>query len=97
MNNFIEYVCRGVIRSEDAIHGLRKNVAGLAKCTRSLSASVVCLGVAGILLAAVVYDQDKESKALKNQVADLATGTNVESKDVPVTNDMEEQNQQEGA
>jgi hypothetical protein len=95
MNNFIEYVCRGVIRSEDAIRHLRRNVSGLVKCTRNLSTSVICLGVAGVLLTAVIYDQDKDIKALKKQVAALAK--DAEAKNEPVTDNMEEQTQQEGA
>lgn len=90
MNQFIEYVCRGVIRSEDAIRNLRKNVVSLARCNRNLTVGVICIGVAGLLMATVVAEQDKEIEALKKQVADLATKT--ETHDT-----TEEQTDQEGA
>lgn len=90
MNQFIEYVCRGVIRSEDAIRRLNKNVVKLAKCTRNLNTSVVCIGFAGILLCSVVAAQDKEIKALQKQVSDITAKT--ETHDT-----TEEQTEQEGA
>lgn len=96
MNNFIEYVCRGVIRSEDAIRSLKKDLTGLAKCHRSLAGSVVCLGIAGILLTSVIYEQDKEIKALKKQVAELAKDAE-EPVVVNVANNVEENKEQEGA
>lgn len=94
MNEFIEYVCRGVIRSEDAIKNLNKSVRALAKCNRNLRASLICFGISGILLTSVVAVQDKEIRELKKQVADLA------AKDEPEegsTDNTEEQNEQEGA
>ena len=93
MNEFIEYVCRGVIRSEDAVKNLNRKVIGLAKCHHRLTVSVICIGVAGLLLTSVIADQDKEIKALKKQVADLAV------KDEPddTTDNTEEQKDQEGA
>lgn len=99
MNNFFEYVCRGVIRSEDAIRDLSKNVASLTKCNRHLAGSVVCIGVAGLLMTWVIYDQDKEIKALKKQTAELAKEVEAHADPVVVNvaNDMEEQNEQEGA
>lgn len=84
MNEFIEYVCRGVIRSEDAIDRLNRSVVTLARCKNRLNTSVICLGVAGLLLTAVVAAQDRDIKALKKQVSELAKNT-------------EEQKQQEGA
>lgn len=82
--NFMEYVCRGIVRSEDGICRLNKKVAKLAKCTRSTNAGVICMGVAGVLMWSVIVLQDQEIKALKKQVSTIATK-------------MEEQNQQEGA
>ena len=94
MNQFIEYVCRGVIRSEDAIRDLSKNVVGLAKCHKRLTASVICLGVAGLLLTSVVAEQDKDIKALKKQVSDLAAARGPMEN---VVDNTEEQKDQEGA
>lgn len=90
MNHFIEYVCRCVVLSEDAIQRLGKKVTNLAKCNRNLTASVICLGVAGILMTSVVAEQEKEIRTLKKQVSDLADKT--ETYDT-----AEEQNDQEGA
>ena len=99
MNHFIEYVCRGVVRSEDAIRNLSGKVVSLVKCNRNLAGSVICLGVAGLLLTAVVAEQDKEIKALKKQVSDLAKceEASTEHAKVDVANNVEEQTQQEGA
>lgn len=94
MDHFIEYVCRGVMRSEDAIKRLNKNVATLAKSHRNLSAGVICLGVAGLLLTSVIADQDKEIKALKKQVKDL---TKVAECDIPNADEEKESENQEGA
>lgn len=93
MNEFIEYVCRGVIRSEDAIKNLNRNVRSLAKCNRNLRAGLICFGISSLLLTSVVAMQDKEIKELKKQVADLA------AKDEPedTADTTEEQNEQEGA
>ena len=90
MNHFIEYVFRGVIRSEDAIRNLNKHVVSLAKCNKNLTGSIICFGIAGILMTAVVAEHDKEIKALKKQVSELA-------KAVDTTKNVEEQNEQEGA
>jgi hypothetical protein len=90
MNHFIEYVCRGVVHTEDALKRLNKNVMALAKCNRRLAGTIICYGVAGILLTCIVMDQDKEIKALKKQVSDL-----VVKEETHTT--TEEQNDQEGA
>lgn len=98
MNHFIEYVCRSVIRSEDAICRLNKDVAKLAKCTRNTNKSVACIGIGVIALCSVVWMQDNEIKALQKQVADLAKKEEAVESDTNDTADtMEEQNQQEGA
>lgn len=91
MNHFMDYVCRGIVRSEDAIRCLNKRVVKLAKCNSKLGTGVICLGVAGLLLTAMVAIHDQEIQALRKQVAELA-----KSEDT-TTNATEEQNQQEGA
>lgn len=93
MNHFIEYVCRGVVRSEDAIRRLNHNVRSLAKCNRNLATSVICLGVSGLLMTYVLLEQNKDIAALKKQVADLAKP----AEDVPVADNVEEVENQEGA
>ena len=65
MNSFMEYVCRGVVRSEDAIRCLNKR-------TIKLATAVICLGIASLGVTAVLLAQDNEIKALRNQVDDLA-------------------------
>lgn len=84
MNHFMEYVCRGIVRSEDAIGRLNKNVVKLAKCTRNLNSSVGCVLVAGLMLASVVYANAKDIETLQKQVKDL-------------TNEVEELKEQKGA
>lgn len=84
MDHFIEYICRGVVRSEDAICRLNKRYVKLAKYMQQTNVAVICIGVGAIMVASVVAIQDKEIKALQKQVADLTPKT-------------EEQNQQEGA
>ena len=89
MNELI-YICRSVANSENAICRTNKAVRKLAKCIRSTNTSVICLGIAGFMILSVVAAQDKEIKALKKQVADLAAKT--ETQDT-----TEEQTEQEGA
>ena len=72
MNPFIEYVCHGVIRSENAIKRLNKNVSGLTKCCLRTNARVTCVVVAVALITTVVVMQDKEIKALERKVSDLS-------------------------
>ena len=76
--NFMEYVCRGIVRSEDAICRLNKNVTKLAKCTRSTNTGVICLCVAGIMMCSVIAIQDQEIKALSRQVKDLDRRLNIQ-------------------
>lgn len=98
MNQFIEYVCRGVIRSEDEIKRLNREVRTLNKCHRKLGVSIICVSIAGLLLTSVVAAQDKEIQALKKQVADLAVKDEPEEGSTEDTTDTtEEQNEQEGA
>lgn len=92
--NFMEYVCRGIVRSEDAICRLNKRVAKLAKYARNTNTAVICIGVGTILLCSVVWMQDDEIKALQKQVADLTKDEETESQEDTTT---EEQTQQEGA
>lgn len=75
MNQCIEYVCRGVIVSEDAVKRLNKNVAGMVKCCIRTNTRVTCVAVAVALITTVVVAQNKEIKALKAQVANLTTKT----------------------
>lgn len=93
MNEFIEYVCRGVIRSEDAIKNLNRNVRTLAKCNRNFRTSLICFGVSSLFLTAIVAIQDKEIRELQKQVADLA----VKDEAIETADTTEEQNEQEGA
>lgn len=98
MNHFMDYVCRGIVRSEDAIRCLNKRTIKLAKCNRQLSTAVMCLGVAGILTLAVVAAQDNEIKALRARVDELAKDVaDIEDHADYLAKTMEEQIQQEGA
>lgn len=100
MNQFIEYVCRGVIRSEDAIKNLNRKVAGLTKCHRNLAVSVICVSISGLILTSVVAAQDKEIQALKKQVATLIPVPEEkpeEGSTEDTVDTTEEQNDQEGA
>jgi hypothetical protein len=91
MNDFMSYVCRGIVRSEDAIRCLNKRTIKLAKCCRQTNAAVLCFGVASLLTLAVIADQNREIKALKQQVDNLTK----DAKDT--ANNTEEETQQEGA
>ena len=77
MNHVIEYLVRGVVRSEDAICRLNKNVRSLAKCHCYLTAGALCIGVGALMVASVVAEQDKEIETLKKQVNDLAAKVEV--------------------
>lgn len=92
--NFMEYVCRGIVRSEDAICRLNKRVSKLAKYAHNTNTAVICIGIGTILLCSVVWMQDDEIKALRKQVADLTKEAETESQEDTTT---EEQTQQEGA
>lgn len=93
MNHFIEYVCRGVVHSEDAIRQLSKRTAKLTKCCRQTNTAVFCFGVVCFGMLAILAIQDQEIKALQKQVTELAN-SEVETNTVDAT---EEQNQQKGA
>lgn len=82
--NFMEFACRGIVRSEDAIGRLNKNVVKLAKCTRSNSKHIVMLAVAGLMFATVIYANAKDVEDLQKQVKDLK-------------NEVEELKEQKGA
>lgn len=98
MSHFIEYVCRGVVRSEDAIKRLNKSVIKLAKCNNRLCTSVICLGIAGLLTTTILMAQDKKIKALKRQVANLAKDADADHVTVNNTvNTTEGQTEQKGA
>ena len=70
--NFMEFTCRGIVRNEDNIRRLNKNMTKLAKCTHNLNSSVGCVLVAGLLLASVIYANAKDIELLKKQNKDLA-------------------------
>lgn len=75
MNQCIECVYRGVIISEDAIARLNKNTTRLVKHCIRTSTRVTCVAVAVAVVTAIVVTQNKEIKALKEQVANLVTKT----------------------
>jgi cell division protein FtsB len=98
MNSFVDFVCRGIVRSEDAIRCLNKRTTKLAKCCRQTNAAVLCFGVASLLTLAVIAEQDREIKALRNRVEELAKDVaDVEDHADYLAKTMEEQNKQEGA
>ncbi len=94
MNSFMDYVCRGIVRSEDAIRCLNKRTIKLAKGNKQLATAVICLGVSGLLTMAVLWTQDNEIKALQKQVADLNAAREPLKN---VVDDTKENTQQEGA
>lgn len=71
--NFMEYVCRGIVRSEDAIGRLNKNVVKLAKCNNKLATTVALLGIAAMMSATVICANIKDIERLEKQNADLKT------------------------
>ena len=94
MDHFMEYICRGVVRSEDAICRLNKRYVKLAKCMSRTNVGVMCIGVGAIMVASVVAMQDQEIKALKKQVEEIAAARGPMEN---VANETEENTQQEGA
>lgn len=94
MNSFMEYVCRGVVRSEDAIRCLNKRTIKLAKCLRQTNNVMLCLCAVGMVTTVVLLAQDNEIKALQKQVADLNAAREPLKN---VVDDMKENTQQEGA
>lgn len=98
MNSFMDYVCRGIVRSEDSIRRLNKSVVKLAKCKNRLGTAVICLSIAGLGMTAVLWMQDNEIKALWNRVDELAKDVaDVEDHADYLAKTMEEQNKREGA
>ena len=94
MDHFMEYICRGVVRSEDAICRLNKRYVKLAKCMSRTNVGVMCIGVGAIMVASVVAIQDQEIKALKKQVEEIAAARGPMEN---VVNETEENTTQEGA
>lgn len=82
--NFMEFVCRGVVRNEDGIRRLNKNVTKLAKCCRTTNGCVAGLCMVGFMFAAVIYANAKDIEVLQKQVKDL-------------THEVEELKEQKGA
>ena len=74
MNELI-HICRSVANSENAINRLNKSVVKLTKCCRITNTRVTCVAVAGLLITAIIAMQEKEIKALKEQVANLTVKT----------------------
>ena len=98
MNHFMDYVCRGIVRSEDAVRCLNKRVVKLTKCCRQTNTAVICLGVSCLVTLAVVAMQDREIKALQKQVTELTKDVDDYADQVDyVASNMEGTNQQEGA
>ena len=94
MNHYMDYVCRGIVRSEDANRCLNKRVVKLSKCNKQLSTAGICMGVSGLLTLSVLWAQDNEIKALRKQVEEIAAARGPMEN---VVNETEENTQQEGA
>jgi len=74
MNEMIQ-LCRSVANSENAIRRLNKSLTKMAKCCRMTNTRVTCVAIAGLFITAVIAMQDKEIKALKEQVDILTIKT----------------------
>ena len=74
MNELI-HICRSMVNTENAINRLNKNIAKMAKCCRVTNARVTCVAIAGLLVTAVVVIQEREIKALQEEVACLTMKT----------------------
>ena len=70
--NFMEFVCRGVVRNEDNIRRLNKNVTKLTKIVRDTNGIMFCMCLAGVMLGSVIYANAKDIELLKKQNKDLA-------------------------
>lgn len=96
--NFMEYICRGIVRSEDAINRLGKSVKQLAKNDRAIKGSLVCFGIAGALMCFVIAEQDREIEALQRKVEDLANDlADVDAYAGNIASDVKELKNQKGA
>lgn len=72
MNHVVEYTLRGVIRNEDNICRLHKNMTKLTKIVRDTNGIMFCMCLAGIMLGSVIYANAKDIELLKKQNKDLA-------------------------
>ncbi len=82
--NFMEFACRGIVRNEDNIRRLNKNMVKLAKIARNTNGVMFGMCVAGAMLASVIYANIKDIELLQKQVKDL-------------THEVEELKEQKGA
>lgn len=70
--NFMEFTCRGIVRNEDNIRRLNKNMAKLTKIVRDTNGIMFCMCLAGVMLSSVIYANAKDIELLKKQNKDLA-------------------------
>lgn len=70
--NFMEFACRGIVRNEDNIRRLNKNMTKLTKIVRDTNGIMFCMCMAGIMLGGVIYANAKDIELLKKQNKDLA-------------------------
>ena len=82
--NFMEFACRGIVRNEDNVRRLNKNMVKLAKCVNGTNNAILLLAGAGMLATALIYANAKDIKTLQKQVKDL-------------THEVEELKEQKGA
>ena len=60
--NFMEFACRGIVRNEDNIRRLNKNMTKLTKIVRDTNGIMFC----------VIYANAKDIELLKSRTKDLA-------------------------
>lgn len=70
--NFMEFACRGIVRNEDNIRRMSRNMNRLAKYARRTNSVVTCVYLCGIMLGGVIYANAKDIELLKKQNKDLA-------------------------
>lgn len=70
--NFMEFACRGIVRNEDNIRRLSRNMNRLAKYARRTNGIVTCVCLCGIMLGGVIHANIQDTELLKKQVKDLA-------------------------
>jgi peptidoglycan hydrolase CwlO-like protein len=96
--NFMEYICRGIVRSEDAINRLGKSVKQLAKNDRAIKGGLVYVSIAGALMCFIIAAQEREIQALQQKVEDLANDlADVDAYAGNIASDVEELKNQKGA
>lgn len=70
--NFLEFACRGIVRNEDNIRRLNKNMTKLTKIVRDTNGIMICMCLTGVMLCGVIYANAKDIELLKKQNKDLA-------------------------